>query len=114
MQPRQPVQRIPPHDRGPMPPRTPLAALLGFGAVALGLALLQIFPLLLLTRYIALGGALCALLGAALGATALIQISRLPKRYQGRPMAVVAVSLGLLEAIGYAVYFALGAHVFNV
>jgi hypothetical protein len=110
MQPIRPVQPVPPYDPGPMPPRTPVAALLGFAAVALGLSLLQIFPLLLLARFTVLGGAICGLVGAVLGSTALAQITRLPKRYQGRPMALAAIVLGLLEALGYAIFFALGAH----
>jgi hypothetical protein len=105
MQPIRPVQPVPPYDPGPMPPRTPVAALFGFGAVALGLAMLQIFPLLLLSRYTALGGVCCGLLGAALGGTALAQIASNPKRYQGRPMAIAALTLGLLEALGYAIFF---------
>jgi hypothetical protein len=110
MQPVRPVQPVPPYDPGPMPPRTPAAALLGFGAVALGLALLQVFPLLLLARYTALGGVVCGLVGAALGATALLRIARLPKRFQGRPMAIAALVLGLLEALGYTTFIALGTH----
>jgi hypothetical protein len=93
-----------------MPPRTPVLALLGFGAVALGLSFLQLFPVLLLARYTALGGAACGLLGAGLGAIALLQIAHMPKRYQGRPMAITALVLGLLEALGYVVYFAVGLH----
>lgn len=110
MQPIRPVQPVPPYDPGPMPPRTPVAALLGFGAVALGLSLLQIFPLLLLARFTALGGVVCGLIGAALGLVALAQIARLPKRYQGRPMAIAATVLGLLEALGYGLFFVLGAN----
>jgi hypothetical protein len=109
MQPVRPVQFMPPYEPGPLPPRTPVAALLGFGAVALGLVFLEILPVLLLTRYLALGGVCCGLLGAVLGATALAQIGRMPKRYQGRPMATAALALGLLEALGYAIYFIVSA-----
>lgn len=89
-----------------MPPRTPVQALLGFGAVALGVGLLQVFPLLLLSKYVALGGAMCGLVAAALGALALSRIARFPKRYEGRPMALAAVILGLLEALAYGVFAA--------
>lgn len=109
MLPIKPVEPVPPYDPGPMPPRTPLLALLGFGAVALGVSLLQVFPVLLLSHYVALGGALCGLVAAALGALALARIARNPKRYEGRPMAIAAIILGLLEALGYAVFAALQA-----
>jgi hypothetical protein len=91
-----------------MPPRTPRAALVGFGAVALGVSLIQVFPLLLLSRYIALGGIACGLVAAGLGLIALGQVVRQPKRYEGRPMALAAIVLGLLEALGYAIFFVLG------
>ena len=94
MLPIRPVEPVPPYEPGPMPPRTPVQALLGFGAVALGVGLLQVFPLLLLSKYV------------ALGALALSRIARFPKRYEGRPMALAAVILGLLEALAYGVFAA--------
>lgn len=114
MQPIRPVQPVSPYDPGPMPPRTPATALFGFAAVALGLSLLEIFPLLLLSRFTALAGAACGLIGAALGATALSQVARLPKRYQGRPMAIAAIVLGMLEAIGYVIFYAVSAHLIGL
>jgi hypothetical protein len=98
----------PPHDPGPMPPRTPLAALLGFGAVALGATTLELFvPLSALRHYVALAGAACGLLAALLGAVALGQIARRPERFEGRPMAIAALILGAAEALGFAIFFLL-------
>ena len=109
MQPSQPQPRapLPVYDPGPMPPRTPLLALLGIGAVALGLALLEILPVFGLSRYLAAGGAVCGLVAAALGLLALARIARLPTRYEGRPMATAALVLGLLEALCYGGVIAL-------
>lgn len=105
MQPIRPVQPVPPYDRGPMPPHTSPYALFGIGAVALGVTLLQVLPLLLLTRYLALAGVACGLAGVALGSVALGHITRNPKRIEGRPMAIAAIVLGLLEVLGYFAYF---------
>jgi hypothetical protein len=102
-----PVEPVPPYERGPMPPRTSPFALFGIGAVALGITLAQVLPLLLLSRYLVLIGVACGLLGAALGLAALGQIARFPKRIEGRPMAIAAVVLGLLEALGYLAIFLL-------
>ena len=104
MQPIKPVEPVPPYDAGPMPPRTPVQALFGIGAVALGISLLEVFPLLLLTRYTALVGIACGLAAILLGILALGKIARLPARYEGRPMAIAAIVLGVLEALGYAVF----------
>lgn len=108
MQPIRPVAPVPPYDPGPMPPRTPVVALVGIGAVALGLALLEILPLLLLARFLAIGGMLCGLAAMVLGTVALSRIASQPKRYEGKPMAVAAIILGLLEALGYAAFYVLG------
>ncbi len=102
MYPIRPVAPVPPYDRGPMPPHTSPFALFGIGAVALGLALLQILPLLLLARFLAVVGLACGLAAAGLGLLALGHIARFPKRIEGRPMALAAVILGSIEALGYA------------
>lgn len=112
MQPIRPVQPVPPYPRGPMPPRTPLLALLGFGSVALGAALPQVLPLLALvalTRYGLALGIVCGLVAAGLGIAALVTIARQPTRYEGRPMAIAALVLGLLEATAYGAFGALEA-----
>jgi hypothetical protein len=88
-----------------MPPRTPSFALFGIGAVALGVALLQVLAVLQ-ARYVTLAGVVCGVAGAALGLLALGRIAANPRRYAGRPMAIAAVALGLLEAVAYGAYFA--------
>ena len=107
MPPIRPVEPVPPYDPGPMPPRTSPFALLGIGAVAFGLSTIVVLPALLLVRYLALVGIVCGLAAVALGLLALGQIARFPKRIEGRPMALAAVSLGLLEALGYVALFLL-------
>ncbi len=111
MPPIRPVEPVPPYDRGPMPPRTSPFSLFGIGAVALGIMLAQVLPLLLLSRYLVLVGVACGLLGSALGLAALGQIARFPKRIEGRPMAIAAIVLGVLEALGYLALFLLGGHI---
>ena len=102
-----PMAPLPPYDPGPMPPRTPVLALLGIGMVALGLALLEAFPVMGLSRYLAEGGAVCGLVAAAFALLALARIARFPARYDGRPMALAALVLGLLEALLYGGFVAL-------
>lgn len=108
MQPIRPVAPVPPYDPGPMPPRTTAFALVAIGAVALGVALTEIFPLLLLARFLAFGGMLCGLAAMVLGGIALQRIASQPKRYEGKPMAVAAIIVGLLETLGYAAFYLLG------
>lgn len=105
MQPIRPAEPVAPYNPGPMPPHTSVYALFGIGAVALGVTLIQLFPLLSLTRYLALGGAACGSVGAALGVLALGHIARNPKRIEGRPMALAAVVLGVFETLGYLAFF---------
>ncbi|HEY7834736.1 MAG TPA: hypothetical protein VIG30_14280 [Ktedonobacterales bacterium] len=107
MLPIRPPAPLAPYDPGPMPPRTPALALLGIGAVALGVALLEALPVLGLSRYLAAGGAVCGLVAVALGLGALARIARQPKRYEGRPMALAALVLGLLEVLFFGGFLAL-------
>jgi hypothetical protein len=109
MQPIRPVAPVPPYDPGPMPPRTTPFALFGIGAAALGVSLAELLPVLALGRFLALGGVVCGLAGALLGLAGLAQIARQPRRFEGRPMSIAAVVLGLLEALAYGAYFLLGA-----
>jgi hypothetical protein len=102
MYPIRPVEPVPPYDRGPMPPHTSPFALFGIGAVAVGLAMLQVLPLLLLARFLAVAGVACGVAAVALGLLALGHITRFPKRIEGRPIALAAVILGSLEALGYS------------
>jgi hypothetical protein len=88
-----------------MAPRTSPYALVGIGAVALGVGGAQLFAVLLLTRYLALVGVACGAVGAVLGLLGLGQIARNPKRFEGRPMAIAAVILGTLEVLGYGAFF---------
>lgn len=108
MQPIRPVAPMPPYDPGPMPPRTTAFALVGIGAVALGLGLIEVLPLLLLARFLAFAGIACGIAAVVLGALALGRIASQPKRYEGRPMALAAIILGTLEAVGYAVFYVMG------
>jgi hypothetical protein len=108
MQPIRPVAPVPPYDPGPMPPRTTAFALVAIAAAALGVALIEIFPLLLLARFLAFGGMLCGLVALLLGTIALGRIARQPKRYEGKPMAVAAIIVGLLEVVGYIAFYLLG------
>lgn len=108
MQPIRPVAPVPPYDPGPMPPRTTAFALFALGAVALGVGLIEIFPLLLLARFLAFGGIVCGLVAVVLGVVALQRIASQPKRYEGKPMAVAAIIVGLLEALGYTAFYLLG------
>jgi hypothetical protein len=102
MLPIKPVEPVPPYEAGPMPPRTPALALFGFGAVAAGIGQLEVLPVLALGWLIAPVGIVCGLVAIALGALALGKIARLPARYEGRPMAIAALALGVLEALVYA------------
>ncbi|HEX9412499.1 MAG TPA: DUF4190 domain-containing protein [Ktedonobacterales bacterium] len=102
MQPIRPVAPVPPYDPGPMPPRTTGFALFGIGAVALGLGLIQLSVLL---PFVTAIGFLCGVAAVVLGLIALLQIARDPKRLEGRRMAVAAIVLGTLEALGYLVFF---------
>lgn len=109
MYPLRPPEPVPPYDRGPMPPHTSPFALIGIGADVIALGLIQVMALLGLAHYLALGGAACGLVGVIMGWVALRHIARMPKRIEGRPMAVAAIVVGALEVVGYLVLFAVGA-----